>query len=121
MQALQIGIHVLAHSGVAVGIGTVLERVMPQYDQGKPSFILLIEAGAQLTLSAIIAGEMLRILSPSGSGYVSPIGDGFAANFLLDSQPNLRAKLYRGIQLATGMNYMDREQGTKGDTSNFQS
>lgn len=121
MQALNTGIHTLAHSGVSVGLGTVLEKVMPAYDEGKPSFILLIEAGAQLTLSAVIVGELLRLLSPSSASYISPIGDGFATYFLMDSQPNLRAKLYRGVQLATGFNYMDRGQGTKGATSNFQS
>jgi len=121
MQTLQVSIHVVAHSGLAVGIGTVLERIFPVYNEGKPSILQILEAGTQLVVSAAIMSETMRILSPSGANYVSPIGDGFAANFLLDSQPNLRMKLYRGINLAMKGNMMDIDRGTTGATSPYTS
>jgi len=121
MQSVAVGVHVVAHSGLAIALGTLLDRLFPKYDSGGSAIIQFLESGAQLTISAILMSELMRVLTPSSGNYVSPIGDGFAVVFLIDSQSGMKMKLREAINKTLGPVYSDIQSGVSGATSLFQS
>lgn len=96
-ELLQGGLHVFAHSTLAMATASLGEYVFPKFEPSKPMIIMAVEATAQLLVSSMVLGELIRNLSPSGAGYVSPIGDGFAVYFLMEYQPAMRDKFHKII------------------------
>jgi len=96
-QVLQGGLHVFAHTTLAMATAALSEYISPKFEPSKPTIIMAVEATAQLLVSSMVLGELIRTLSPQGAGYISPIGDGFAVYFLMEYQPSMRDKFHKII------------------------
>jgi len=94
---VQQGAHILAHTTLSMATAALAEYVFPKFEPGKPAMFLVAESFAQLVISSWVAGEIIGKLSPTGAGYTSPIGDGFAVYFLMEYQPGMRDKLHKVI------------------------